>query len=80
MPSLTHKVARRILASDGIAAVEKLQAAADNAHQRGYAGAAAAIREIADAADGIVAAGSSALKKTPPLSAGPGDLKGDKCD
>ena len=53
MQNLTHKLARSILASDGIAAVGQLQAAADEAHRMGYPGAAAAIREIADAAEGM---------------------------
>jgi len=41
------------LTSNGIAAVGQLQAAADEAHRMGYPGAAAAIREIADAAEGL---------------------------
>ena len=53
MQSLTQKLARSILTSNGIAAVGQLQAAADEAHRMGYPGAAAAIREIADAAEGL---------------------------
>ncbi len=53
MQSLTHKLAQSILTSNGIAAVGQLQAAADEAHRMGYPGAAAAIREIADAAEGL---------------------------
>src|SRR5437764_1150677 len=41
MQNLTHKLARSILTSDGIAAVGQLQAAADEAHRIGYPGAAA---------------------------------------
>ena len=51
MQSLTQKLARSILTSDGVAAVGQLQAAADEAHRMGYPGAAAAIREIAAAAE-----------------------------
>ena len=53
MQNLTHKLARSILTSNGIAAVGQLQAAADEAHRMGYPGAAAAIREIAAAAEGM---------------------------
>ena len=53
MQNLTHKLARSILTSDGIAAVGQLQAAADDAHRMGYPRAAAAIREIAEAAEGM---------------------------
>ena len=53
MQSLTQKLARSILTSDGIAAVGQLQAAADDAHRMGYPRAAAAIREIAEAAEGM---------------------------
>jgi hypothetical protein len=51
MQNLTHKLARSILTSNGIAAVRQLQAAADEARRMGYPGAAAAIREIAEAAE-----------------------------
>ena len=53
MQSLTQNLARSILAREGIAAVGQLQAAADDAHRMGYPGAAAAIREIAAAAEGM---------------------------
>jgi hypothetical protein len=62
MQNLTHKLARSILTSNGIAAVRQLQAAADEARRMGYPGAAAAIREIAEAAEEIVTTGSGALK------------------
>jgi hypothetical protein len=51
MQNLTHNLARSILTNDGIAAVGQLQAAADVARRMGYPGAAAAIREIAEAAE-----------------------------
>jgi hypothetical protein len=58
MQNLAHNLARSILARDGIAAVGELQAAADDAHRMGYPGAAAAIREIAEAAEGMSRQGS----------------------
>ena len=53
MQNLTQKLARSTLTSNGIAAVGQLQAVADEAHRMGYPGAAAAIREIAAAAEGM---------------------------
>jgi hypothetical protein len=51
MPNLTHKLAVSILAREGIAAIWKLNEAAADAHRTGHPRAAAAVMEIADAAE-----------------------------
>ena len=49
--TLTEKLALSILAREGVAAISQLRMAADDAHQTGHPAAAAAILEIADAAE-----------------------------
>jgi hypothetical protein len=49
--NLTESLARRMLAREGIAIIWQLHLAATPAHRNGYAGAAASILEIADAAE-----------------------------
>jgi HD superfamily phosphodiesterase len=49
--TITEKLALAILARDGIAAIWKLNEAAADAHQTGYPHSAAAVLEIADAAE-----------------------------
>ena len=49
--SITEKIALSILAQDGIACIWNLQAAAADAHRAGHPQAAAAILEIAEAAE-----------------------------
>ena len=49
--AITEKVALSILARDGIGAIWKLQVAAAEAHRSGHPRSAAAILEIAEAAE-----------------------------
>jgi hypothetical protein len=49
--TLTEKLALSILAREGVAAIEQLRMAADDAHQTGHPAAAAAMLEIAEAAE-----------------------------
>jgi hypothetical protein len=49
--TLTEKLALSILADNGIAAIWQLHIAAADAHQTGHPNAAAAILEIAEAAE-----------------------------
>ena len=49
--TMTEKLALTILARDGIAAIWQLHMAAADAHQTGHPAAAAAILEIAEAAE-----------------------------
>jgi hypothetical protein len=49
--TLTEKLALSILAREGVAAISQLRMAADDAHQTGHPAAAAAMLEIAEAAE-----------------------------
>jgi hypothetical protein len=49
--NLTEKLAASILARDGVAAIWQLQVAAADAHRTGHLRSAAAILEIAEAAE-----------------------------
>ena len=51
MQNVTHNLARSILAREGIAAVWQLHVAAPDAHRTGHPRSAAAILEVAEAAE-----------------------------
>ena len=52
MQTITEKLAVSILARDGVAAIWRLHMAAADAHRTGHPRSAAAILEIAEAAEG----------------------------